>query len=161
MPDSVETRISLYQPEQKGLIFPEIPAFANFADERRHRKQRLVAACRAFSLYGYDYGFAGHLTVRDPEFPELYWTNPMCVHFADVTMSSLILANHEGEVLEGKYALNRAGFVLHSAVHRANPKIMAMCHAHTKHGAAWCSLGRPLDPITQDACAFFENHVVI
>jgi ribulose-5-phosphate 4-epimerase/fuculose-1-phosphate aldolase len=156
-----KNRISIYQPEQEGLIFPEIPKFANVGAERQHRKERLVAACRAFALYGFDYGFAGHLTIRDPEFPHLYWTNPMCVHFADVTVSSLILADHAGTVQEGRYAINRAGFVLHAAVHEHNPKVMAMCHAHTVHGAAWCALGRPLDPISQDACAFFENHVVI
>jgi ribulose-5-phosphate 4-epimerase/fuculose-1-phosphate aldolase len=84
----------------------------------------------------YDYGFAGHFTVRDPEFPNLYWTNPMCVHFADVSLSSLILADHEGTVQEGRYAINRAGFVLHAAVHEHNPKVIAMCHAHTPYGVA-------------------------
>lgn len=154
-------RQSLYQPEQRGLRFPELPHFASLEEERRHRKQRLVAACRAFAHHGFDYGFAGHLTVRDPEFPDLYWTNPMCIHFADVKLSNLILVDHSGTVVEGGYAVNRAGFVLHAAVHKANPKVLAMCHAHTVHGAAWCSLGRPLDPITQDACAFFENQAVI
>jgi len=154
-------RISIYQPEQEGLIFPEVPKFDNFGDERTYRKQHLVAACRAFAMYGYDYGFAGHLTVRDPEYPHLYWTNPMCVHFADVTVSSLILADHSGTVQEGKYAINRAGFVLHAAVHEHNPNVMAMCHAHTLYGAAFCATGRPIDPISQDACAFFEDQVVI
>ena len=41
-------RISVYQPEQLGLKFPELPSFATPAEERRHRKERLVAACRAF-----------------------------------------------------------------------------------------------------------------
>ena len=159
--DALGGRISIYQPEQEGLIFPELPRFNDVGEERRHRKERLVGACRAFALKGYDYGFAGHLTVRDPEFPDLYWTNPMCVDFADVTVSSLVLADHQGTVQEGRYAINRAGFVLHAAVHEENPRVMAMCHAHTVHGAAWCALGRPLDPISQDACAFFENHVVI
>lgn len=154
-------RISIYQPEQEGVIFPEIPKFKDVGEERAYRKAHLVAACRVFAKYGYDYGFAGHLTVRDPECPNLYWTNPMCVHFGDVTLSSLILADHQGTVQEGKYAINRAGFVLHAAVHEHNPKVMAMCHAHTLYGAAWCALGRPLDPISQDACAFFENQVVI
>jgi Ribulose-5-phosphate 4-epimerase and related epimerases and aldolases len=74
-------RISIYQPEQEGLIFPEIPEFKSFEEERQYRKKHLVAACRAFAEHSLDYGFAGHLTVRDPEFPELYWTNPMAVHF--------------------------------------------------------------------------------
>ncbi|TMS56873.1 class II aldolase/adducin family protein [Imbroritus primus] len=154
-------RISIYQPEQAGLIYPELPTFATHAEHRQHLKERLVAACRAFALQGFDYGFAGHLTVRDPEFPDLYWTNPMCVHFSQVKVSNLILADHEGKVVEGQYAINRAGFVLHAAVHEAHPDIVAMCHAHTTYGTAFAALGKPLDPISQDAAAFYEDHVVI
>lgn len=154
-------RVSIYQPTQAGLIFPSVPEFSSPAEERQYRKERLVAACRAFALDGLDYGFAGHLTVRDPEYPELYWTNPMAIHFSQVKVSNLILADHSGKVVEGSYALNRAGFVLHAAVHEANPDIVAMCHAHTVYGTAFAALGRPLDPITQDAAAFFEDHVVI
>jgi ribulose-5-phosphate 4-epimerase/fuculose-1-phosphate aldolase len=154
-------RVSIYQPEQSGLIFPEVPQFATFAEERAYRKKHLVAAVRAFALHGFDYGFAGHLTVRDPEHTDLYWTNPMCVHFSQVTLSSLVLADHAGTVVEGTYAINRAGFVLHSAVHAAHPGIVAMCHAHTIYGTAWCATGRPLDMISQDAACFYEDHVVI
>jgi len=154
-------RESIYQPEQKGLIFPETPQFADFKAHRQHLKERLVGACRAFALQGFDYGFAGHLTIRDPEHTDLYWTNPMAVHFNDVKVSNLILADHDGKVVEGKYAINRAGFVLHAAVHKAHPDILAMCHAHTVYGTAYASLAKPLDPISQDACAFFEDHVVI
>jgi ribulose-5-phosphate 4-epimerase/fuculose-1-phosphate aldolase len=152
---------SIYNPKQAGLKFPTIPDFATFAEERQHRKERLVSACRAFALHDLDYGFAGHLTVRDPEFPELYWTNPMALHFAQVKLSNLILADHTGKVVEGDYALNRAGFVLHAAVHEANPDILAMCHAHSVYGTAFAALGRLLEPITQDAAAFFEDHIVI
>lgn len=161
-PDSAgRERISIYQPEQAGLEFPERPEFDDVADERTYRKQHLVAACRAFAIHGFDFGFAGHLTIRDPEHPELYWTNPMCVHFSQVKMSNLILADHRGGVVEGDYALNRAGFVLHAAVHEEHPEVMAMCHAHTVHGTAWCATGRPLDMISQDAAAFYKCHAVI
>ena len=160
-PQAPAANVSIYQPKQEGLIFPQVPTFATHAEERQHRKERLVAACREFAVQGFDYGFAGHLTIRDPEFPELYWTNPMCVHFSQVKISNLILADHKGKVVEGNYALNRAGFVLHAAVHEAHPDILAMCHAHTVYGTAFAALGRPLDPITQDAAAFFEDHVVI
>ena len=156
-----DTRTSIYQPEQQGLIFPEIPEFDDFASEREYRKQHLVAAVRAFALHGFDYGFAGHLTVRDPERPELYWTNPMCIHFSQVKLSNLVLADHVGNVVEGKHAINRAGFVLHAAVHEAYPDVVAMCHAHTVYGTAWCATGKPLDMISQDAACFYGNHAVI
>jgi ribulose-5-phosphate 4-epimerase/fuculose-1-phosphate aldolase len=166
MPDSAtlqsETkRKSLYQPDQPGRKFPEEPSFATAAEERLHRKQRLAAACRAFALERLDYGFAGHLTVRDPERPHLYWTNPMAVHFAQVKVSNLILVDHDGNVIEGDYAVNRAGFVLHAAVHEMHPDIVAMCHAHTVYGTAFAALGKKLEPITQDAAVFYEDHVVI
>src|SRR5690349_9008707 len=114
-PETVQKQnISIYQPKQQGLIYPEIPSFDSVEAERQHRKERLVAACRAFALHNLDYGFAGHLTIRDPERPELYWTNPMCVHFTQVKVSNLILVDHKGMVVEGRHAVNRAGFVLHA-----------------------------------------------
>lgn len=154
-------RVSIYQPEQPGLIYPQLPAFSSVDAHRQHLKERLVAACRAFALEGFDYGFAGHLTVRDPADPGLYWTNPMAVHFSQVKVSNLICADHEGRVVQGRHAINRAGFVLHAAVHEHHQEIVAMCHAHTVYGTAFAALGKPLDPISQDAAAFFEDHVVI
>lgn len=154
-------RISLYQPEQSGLDFPEIPHFQDPQSQRRYLKERLAAACRAFALEGFDYGFAGHLTIRDPEHPALYWTNPMAVHFAQVKVSNLILVDHTGHVVEGRYAVNRAGFVLHAAAHEAHPDILAMCHAHTVYGTAYAAFGKKLAPISQDAAAFYEDHAVI
>ena len=154
-------RISIYQPEQNNLQFPQEFKTDNLAALRQRRKRHLVAACRAFAQWNFDYGFAGHLTVRDPENPELYWTNPMAVHFGQVKFSNLILVDHDGRVVEGNHAVNRAGFVLHAAVHAEHPDILAMCHAHTEYGVAYATLGRSLPPISQDVCAFFEDHVVI
>ena len=142
MTDTVE-RLSVYQPEQQGLIFPQLPEFETVEQERQHRKERLAAACRAFGAFGFNYGTAGHLTVRDPGTPNLYWTNPFAVPFSQVRVSTLILVDHSGRVVEGEHAANRAGFVLHSAIHEANPHIVASCHAHTVHGAAWAAMGRP------------------
>lgn len=152
---------SVYEPDQPGRIFPQRPVFSDHASEREYRKTHLVAACRAFAMHHLDYGFAGHLTIRDPEFPDLYWTNPMAVHFSQVRLSNLILVNHHGEVVEGRHGVNRAGFVLHAAVHEAHPDILAMCHAHTVYGTAFASLGCSITPISQDAAVFFEDHVVI
>ena len=134
-----EPRESIYQPAQPDLMFPGRPRFDDVTQERQYLKERLAGACRAFARQGFDYGFAGHLTIRDPERPELYWTNPMCVHFRQVKVSNLILVDHKGKVIEGDHAVNRAGFVLHAAVHEAHPDILAMCHAHTTYGTAFAA----------------------
>jgi ribulose-5-phosphate 4-epimerase/fuculose-1-phosphate aldolase len=157
----VQSKTSIYEPTQADLIFPQMPTFSSFKEERDYIKQHLVGACRMFAKQKFDYGFAGHLTVRDPEHKNYYWTNPMAVPFSAVTISNLILADHEGNVIEGDYAINRAGFVLHAAVHEEHPDIIAMCHAHTIYGTAWAATGRKLDPISQDAAVFFEDHCVI
>ena len=152
---------SIYRPEQSGLYFPQVPKFASFAEERLHRKQRLAAVCRVFAKYGYEYGFAGHVTLRDPEHPNLYWTNPFAMDFGRVRVSDLLLVDHEGTVVEGTWAVNRAGFVLHAAIHEANPDIVASCHAHTTNGMAWAALGRKLDPITQTSASFYNEQALI
>jgi ribulose-5-phosphate 4-epimerase/fuculose-1-phosphate aldolase len=155
------TKESIYDPQQEALIFPRKPKFSHVNDERRHRKERLAAACRFFADKGFGVGFGGHLTVRDPEHKDLFWTNPVCVPFGQVRTSMLILVDPTGKVVEGDYAVNRAGYVLHSAIHERNPDIVASCHAHTIHGGAWSSMGRKLDPISQDACMFYGDHVVL
>jgi ribulose-5-phosphate 4-epimerase/fuculose-1-phosphate aldolase len=139
---------------------PAIPKFATPEEERRHRKERLAAAFRLFAKFGFDEGVAGHITARDPERPDHFWVNPFGVHFRHVRVSSLILVNSKGEVVEGKHPVNVAAFAIHSSVHHARPDVIAAAHSHSLHGKAWASLGLLLDPITQDACAFFEDHVV-
>jgi ribulose-5-phosphate 4-epimerase/fuculose-1-phosphate aldolase len=128
------------------------------ATERLFRKQRLAAAFRMFSKCGFDEGIAGHITARDPEHPDQFWVNPYGMHFSQVRVSDLLLVTHDGEVLEGDGLLNRAAFVIHSQVHAARPDAVAAAHAHSVHGKAWSSLGRLLDPLTQDVCAFYQDH---
>jgi len=128
--------------------------------ERAHRKQRLAAALRVFASYDFDDGVAGHMTARDPEFPERFWVNPFGVHYADLRVSDLILVDSSGQVVSGDGRVNPAAFAIHSQIHTARPDVVAAAHCHSIHGRAWSALGRRLDPITQDACAFFEDHEV-
>jgi len=136
------------------------PKFASLDVERRHRKQRLAAAFRLFGHYGFDEGSAGHITVRDPELLDHFWVNPLGRHFKQMRVKDLLLVNHEGEVVEGTWPVNRAAFVIHSRIHVARPDVTAAAHSHSMYGKAWSTLRRPLDPITQDACAFYRDHVV-
>jgi len=134
------------------------PTFATVEEERLHRKQRLAAGFRLFSRFGFDEGVAGHITARDPEHTDCFWVNPFGMHFGHVRVSDLILVNHEGEVVEGDRAVNTAAFAIHSQVHAARPDAVAAAHSHSIYGKSWSSLGRTLDPITQDVCAFYEDH---
>lgn len=127
---------------------------------RLERKQKLAAAFRLFGKFGFDEGVAGHITVRDPERTDHFWVNPFGVSFKQISVSDLLLVNHDGEIVEGQGLLNGAAFAIHSQIHKELPHVIAAAHSHSLHGKAWSSLGKPLDPITQDACAFYNDHVV-
>ncbi len=118
------------------------------------------ARCVLFGRFGFSEGVAGHITARDPELTDHFWVNPFAMSFRHVRVSDLILVSHTGEVVEGDRPVNPAAFAIHSAVHAARPDVIAAAHAHSVYGKAWSALGRPLDPITQDACVFFEDHTV-
>ncbi len=154
-----ETKASAATAPAIGKL-PLPPKFDNVADERLHRKQRLAAGFRLFSKFGFDEGVAGHITARDPEFPDTFWVNPFGVHFSLIKASNLIRCDHKGNVVEGDYPVNTAAFVIHSRVHAARPDAVAAAHSHSTYGRAFATLGRPLAPITQDVCAFYNDHAV-
>jgi ribulose-5-phosphate 4-epimerase/fuculose-1-phosphate aldolase len=140
------------------IDLPQPPTFERVEDERLHRKQRLAAAFRLFARYGFDEGIAGHITARDPELADHFWVNPFGMYFGHIRVSDLLLVNHKGEVVEGDKPVNVAAFAIHSQVHQARPDVVAAAHAHSTYGKSWSSLGRLLDPLTQDACSFYEDH---
>lgn len=142
------------------LRIPQPPKFATAAEERQHRKVRLAAAFRLFSKFGFDEGVAGHITARDPDRDDCFWVNPFGMHFSQIRASDLILVNHAGEVVEGEWPVNRAAFAIHSRVHAARPDVIAAAHAHSLYGKTWSSLGKLIDPLTQDACAFYKDHAL-
>src|SRR6478609_439621 len=137
-----------------------LPTFDSVEEERLHRKQRLAASFRLFGKFGFDEGVAGHITVRDPEHLDRFWLNPFGMNFKHIRVSDLICVDHTGAVVEGDAMVNRAAFAIHSQVHAARPDVVAAAHSHSLYGKAWSSLGRLLDPITQDVCAFYEDHAL-
>lgn len=137
---------------------PQPPTFASIEDERRHRQQRLAAAFRLFARFGLDEGIAGHITARDPGYSDCFWVNPFGMYFGHIRVSDLVLVNGEGEVVEGNKPINRSAFAIHSRIHAARPDVVAAAHTHSTYGKSWSCLGRLLDPLTQDACSFYEDH---
>lgn len=143
------------------LDLGELPGAAESTEaERLARKRDLAVAFRLFARFGFDEGVAGHITVRDPEFPDRFWVNPYAVHFSRIKVSDLLLIDEDGHVAEGTRRTNKAAFWIHSSVHRARPDVVAVAHAHSVHGRAFAALGKTLDPIIQESCAFYRDHVL-
>src|SRR6202011_3504285 len=144
--------------EVKVAQTPPMPTFATAGEERLYRKQRLASAFRLFAKFGFVEGVAGHITVRDPELTDHFWVNPFGMHFAHIRVSDLVMVDEKGAVVEGNRPVNESAFAIHSRVHAARPDVVAAAHAHSLYGKTWSSLGRLLDPITQDVCAFYDDH---
>jgi len=154
MSEAVKVEVDVAQ----SIAYP--PEFNSPEAERRERKRKLTATFRAFGKFGFDEGVAGHVTVRDPERTDHFWVNPFGRSFKQMKVSDLILVNHAGDIVEGDGLLNAAAFAIHSQIHKHLPHVTAAAHTHSLYGKTWSSLGRTLDPLTQDACAFYEDHVL-
>ncbi|KAF2177283.1 aldolase [Zopfia rhizophila CBS 207.26] len=147
----------------RGPTLTRPPTFPDFAAERRHRLCHLATTFRHWSREGYVFGFSGHVSYRDPEYPHAFWTNPLGVHFGLLKASDMVLVNLYGEIIGGNRSrpANTAGFLIHAAVHKARPDVHAACHCHSPAGKAWSAVGRHLDMITQGACKFLgDAHAV-
>jgi len=152
-----ETPLDAMAAGSKSLYLPLPQTFETVEEERAHRKAKLAAAFRMFSKAGLDEGVAGHVTVRDPEFPDSYWVNPFGMHFSMIKSSDLVRVDHEGNVVEGERAVNGAAVAIHCAVHAARPDVVAAAHAHGPYGKTLSSLDMTIEPLTQDACAFYDD----
>ncbi|KZO90824.1 arad-like aldolase/epimerase [Calocera viscosa TUFC12733] len=149
--------------KQGALSLEDINDFdGDVHEQRKVLKEHLAGAFQFWGKKGYGEGSAGPITAMDPVQPDHYWINPFGVHFSDITASKLVLVGPNGYVAEGgaQLPINEAGFLIHSAVHRARPDAVAVAHCHSPYGKAWSVFGMPIDTLTQDACLFFENLVV-
>lgn len=153
---SLEPGLSQQHAKTQMLHFPSAPTFTDKYEEREYLKGRLAAAFRIFGKHGFDEGVAGHITLRDPVDPTTFWVNPFGTAFGLINRSDLIQVDHTGVVVGGgaNRLLNTAAFMIHSAVHEARPDVLCAAHSHSIYGRSFCTLGRTLDTITQDSCAF-------
>ncbi|KAI0831519.1 arad-like aldolase/epimerase [Trametes gibbosa] len=143
---------------------PLPPKFESKQMERKYLKFRLAQAFRIFGKLGYDEGIAGHITVRDPIRPDCFWVNPFGKHFSLIQPEDLLLVDHHANVQVAESGpntlLNRAAFMIHSTVHAKRPDVNCAAHSHSIYGRAFSALGKELDIITQDSCAFYQDHGV-
>lgn len=146
----------------------DIPTFPSYMAERRHILVHMAAVFRNWSRMGYAEGQSGHISVRDPEFPQVMWMNPLSRHYGTLTAGDFIPMEVEtGRIVggvpnprTGKITGNKAGYFIHSAIHKRRPDIHAVCHAHTAAGRAWSVFAKPLEMITQDVCSLHNCHAV-
>lgn len=143
----------------QGITLPGIPLFSSYDKHRAWILSHMAGAFRVFARKGFTEGMSGHISVRDPEHPHTFWTNPLGKHFATLKASDMVLLDYSGAVVGGNTSrpANGAGFLIHSAVHKARPDVHAACHMHGKAGKAWSAFAKKLEMINQDVCYFYGD----
>jgi len=118
-----------------------------------------LAACyRLVAHYGMTDGVLTHISARVPGSEEHFLINPYGMLFDEITASSLVKIDLDGNVLEDtEYDVNQAGFVIHSAVHSARPDVACVLHTHTVAGMAVSSQADGLLPLTQSSMRFYNR----
>lgn len=117
----------------------------------------LAALYQITAMLGWDELVATHISARVPE-TENFLINPFGMMFDEITASSLVKIDLEGNVLSPNlYEINRGAFVIHSAVHAALPHIACVMHLHTPDGVAVSALEDGLLPLNQTAMLVSED----
>jgi ribulose-5-phosphate 4-epimerase/fuculose-1-phosphate aldolase len=129
-----------------------------------------LAACyRLIDLYGMSDLIANHVSARVPGEPGHFLINAYGLLYDEITASSLIKIDLDGAIVAQPpfaYGVNRAGFVIHSAIHRARHDVDCVIHTHTAAGMAVSQLECGLLPSNQTAmrfahCAYHDYEGVV
>ena len=135
------------------------PVITDPAALRMHRKQRLALAYRVFGALGWGSLGDGHISARDPERLDCFWLGRYGVPFRFMTPDDLVLVRPDGTV-EGGGHINMAAYYIHAPVHEARPDVVSAAHCHTPYGTPFSAAVTKLAPISQEACAFFDDHEI-
>jgi len=125
---------------QRSAEFP-------ISEAERAARVQLAACYRIFDHLGWTEMIFNHITLRVPGPEKLFLINPFGMHYREITASSLVLIDLEGNpVRESKWPVNRAGFMIHSALHGALADAQCVMHTHTTSGMAVACLEEGLSP---------------
>ena len=124
---------------------------SRFTEEEWAVRVDLAACYRLFVRYGWTDLIYTHLSARVPGSADQYLINPYGLMFDEITASSLLRVDFDGNVLAGDYPYNAAGHAIHSAVLKARPDVNAVLHSHTRAGMAVSAMDCGLLPLSQQA----------
>jgi ribulose-5-phosphate 4-epimerase/fuculose-1-phosphate aldolase len=129
---------------------------------RARRKRDVALGYRLLASQRWGDTGDGHISGRDPEQTDCFWLLSYGVSFHAATVEDLVLVGPAGEILEGRDpgGINVAGYYIHHPILAARPEIVSATHVHTGWGTPFAAERRPILPITQESCIFFEDHAL-
>ncbi|TBU88865.1 class II aldolase/adducin family protein [Stutzerimonas kirkiae] len=118
---------------------------------------KLAAAYRLAALFRWTDHIYTHFSARVPGKEEHFLINAYGLLFDEISASNLVKVDIDGTIIDDPLGLgiNQAGYVIHSAIHRARPDLKAVLHTHTRDGAAVSAQRDGLLPLSQHALAYY------
>jgi len=97
-----------------------------------------------------------HISARVPGPDHHFLINAFGLLWDEITASTLVKVTLDGDIVDDPTGngINRAGYVIHSAVHRARADVECVMHTHTQAGIAVSAQDQGLLPISQHAMRF-------
>ncbi|BEI93501.1 uncharacterized protein CcaverHIS019_0511290 [Cutaneotrichosporon cavernicola] len=166
-PITTDLAASPFVDVQVGPTRVMLPSFATLEEERKYRKEHLALVFRILHRFKLAEGIAGHCSVRDPVEPDTFWVNPQGKSFARMRASDLVRCRiNDGAMVEGRAPTDASASSIHSQIYRIRGRegpagIESIVHVHGPHTKAFSSLGRTLDMVSQDACAYHDEMVLV
>jgi ribulose-5-phosphate 4-epimerase/fuculose-1-phosphate aldolase len=146
------------QPRNFSTDFPSLKGKVSY--EEWKARIDLAAAYRLIDLYDMTYMTYNHITVRVPG-TDTFLINLYGLTYKEITASSLAKLDLDGNVVfkpQGTdYGINAAGYVIHSAIHKARKDVGAVIHTHSIAGMAVAAQTDGLLPLTQNSMRFAGN----
>ena len=130
------------------------------AEVRDKRKRQVALGYRILAAQRWGDLGDGHISARDPERTDCFWLLRYGVSYHLARVADLVLVGPDGELVEGEGPINRAAYYIHQPILRARPEAVSAVHVHTGWGTPFAAEVRPIEPITQESCIFFEDHAI-
>ena len=120
---------------------------------------KLAAAYQLAALFRWTDHIYTHFSARVPGPDEHFLINAFGLLFDEITASNLVKVDVDGTIIDEplNLGINPAGYVIHSAIHRARPDLKAVLHTHTRDGAAVSAQRGGLLPLSQHALGFYSR----
>ncbi len=131
---------------------------ARFSPEEWSLRCELAAAYRLVAEFGWSDLLSTHISARIPGPEDHFLINPYGLLFDEMTASDLVKVDQSGSILSDTgYAINPAGFVIHSCIHAARRDVGCVLHLHSRDGVAVATQDCGLLPATQHALMIWEQ----
>jgi ribulose-5-phosphate 4-epimerase/fuculose-1-phosphate aldolase len=119
---------------------------------------QLAAAYRIADHLGWAELIYTHISMRVPGPEHHFLINPYGLRFDEVCASNLVKITADGETVGPQsYPANKAGFIIHSAIHMARPDALCVWHMHTLAGMAVSAQDEGLLPVHMYSHNFWQR----